>query len=301
VEVLTFINRAMRYAKRVSRGFCTAQSKHRFFISELAMLTGLDVPGASFETADGSRLRLHAEGVSLGLWQGTYEDRASIRVCTDFLRPGDIAIDVGANIGHFTVAIGNAVGCSGRVISIEPNPRAHRRLQENVRLNGLHNVTCERVAMCRDDGTIARFFVPRRTSGEGALSAKSTYTRFEEFDVLCRSGERLLSELGLQGQPLALMKIDVEGHEADVLEGFGATLTQFDSIMFEYDVGNFRAAGHSPEEVLDVLSTYGYRVYFCDPDAGEARHSRPDLTGADLVAVRDPAVFRARTGYDLAE
>ena len=300
-DVLTSINRAMRYAKRVSRGFCTAQSKHRFFISELAMLTGLDVPCASFETADGSRLRLHAEGVPLGLWQGTYEDRTSIRVCTDFLRPGDIAIDVGANIGHFTVAMGNAVGCSGRVISIEPNPRAHRRLQENVRLNRLRNVTCERAAMCRDDGAIAPFFVPTRASGEGALSAKLTYTRFEKFDVLCRSGERLLSELGLLGQPLALMKIDVEGHEADVLEGFGASLDQFGCIMFEYELRNIRAAGNSPGEVLDVLGRYGYRVYLCDPDTREARHPHPDLTGADVVAVRDPTVFRARTGYSLPE
>lgn len=187
------------------------------------------------------------------------------------------------------------------MISIEPNPRAQRRLQENVRLNRLRNVTCERAAMCRHNGAIARFFVPRRASGEGALSAKSTYTRFEEIDVLCRSGERLLSELGLLGQPLALMKIDVEGHEVDVLEGFGATLTQFGCIMFEYELGNIRAAGHSPGEVLAVLGKYGYRVYSCDPDTREARPPRPDLTGADLVAVRDPTVFRARTGYSFAE
>jgi FkbM family methyltransferase len=295
-----FAKRAMRYTC-LRRRFCSARSKRRFFISELAMLTGVDVPWASFETADGSRLRLHAEGVSLGLWQGTYEDRRSIQVCTDFLRPGDLAIDVGANIGHFTVAIGNAVGRSGRVISIEPNPRAYGRLQENVRLNRLRNVTLERAAMCRDDGATARFYVPRRCSGEGALSAKPNFTRFEEFDVLCRSGERLLSDLGLLGRPLALMKIDVEGYEADVLAGFGATLTQFDCIMFEYDVGNARAAGHSPEEALDFLGAHGYRVYACDPDAGEARHARLDLTVADLVAFRDPTVFKARTGYHLAE
>lgn len=299
--MLTLINRAMRYAKRVARGFCAAQSKHRYFIAELAMLTGLDVPWASFETADGSRLRLHAEGVPLGLWQGTYEDRTSIRVCTDFLRPGDIAIDVGANIGHFTVAMGNAVGRNGRVISMEPNPHVHRRLQENVRLNRLRNIVCGRVAMCRHDGAIARFFVPRRASGEGALSAKPTYAHFEEFDVICRSGEQLLSELSLLGQPLALMKIDVEGYEADVLEGFGATLPQFGCIMFEYDLGTFRAAGRRPEEVLDVLGRYGYRVYSCDPDTREARPPRPDLAGADLVAVRDPSIFCARTGYRLAE
>lgn len=301
MDVITVINRAVRYAKRVCKDFFSARSKCRFLISELAMLTGVDVPYASFETADGTRLRLHAEGIPLGLWQGTYEDRASVKVCTDFLRPGDVAIDVGANIGHFTVAIGNAVGFTGRVISIEPNPRAHRRLQENVRLNKLHNVTCERVAMCRDDGAIARFYVPRRASDVGGLSVKSTHSRYEEFNVACRSGERFLSELGLLGHPLALLKIDVEGHEVDVLEGFGATLTQFGLIMFEYNLGNTRSAGHTPGEVLEVLGRHGYRVWSCDPDAREA-NPRPDLTrAADLVAIRDPTTFCSRTGYRLIE
>ena len=290
-------SRAMHYAKRVCRDFRMARSKRRFLISELAMLTRVDVPWASFETADGSRLRLHAETIPLGLWQGIHEDRHSVRVCTDFLRPGDVAIDVGANIGHFTVAMGSSVGCTGRVISVEPNPRTYRQLQENVRLNRLRNVTCERAALCRDDSVIARLYVPRRVSGEGALGAKPRHTHLEEFDVICRSGERLLSELGLLHHPLALMKIDVEGYEVDVLEGFGDTLTQFGCIMFEYEPANIHNAGHGPRDVFDVLGRYGYRAYSCDSDIREARHPNLDLATTDLVAVRDRAIFCARTGY----
>lgn len=288
-------------ARRVCQGFRTAHSKHRFVISKLAMLSGVDVPWASFETADGSRLRLHADYIPLGLWQETYADRLSIQVCTDLLRPGDIAVDVGANIGHFTVAMGNAVGRNGRILSVEPNPRTNRHLRENVRLNQLGNVTIECVAIGRADDDDACFYVPRRCSGEGALGTKPKFAHYDKFQVVCRTGERLLENQGLLGQPLSLMKVDVEGYEVEVLEGFGATLSQFDCILFEYSVDNIRDAGHSPGEVLDLLGRFGYHVYACDPDARGVRPPRPDETMADLVAVRDATSFCARTGYRIEE
>lgn len=209
--MVTLTRRVVRRATREYEGIRKARSKPRFLFARFVMLTGVDVPWASFETADGSRLRLHAEGIPLGLWQGTYGDRDSIKVCTDYLRPGDVAVDIGANIGHFTVAMGNVVGRNGRVLSVEPNPRTNRHLRENVRLNHLSNVTCDCVAMSCEDGTVACFYVPRRDSGEGALGAKPKFAHYEQFDVVCRSGERLLEDRGLLGQSLALMKVDVEG------------------------------------------------------------------------------------------
>ena len=269
--------RIRRFAREFSRGYVRAPKKTRFVVSEAVLRTGRDVPFASFTTPGGSRLRLHAEPISLGLWRGSVTDEGpDVRMCLDRLRAGDVALDVGANIGHFTVAMARRVGPDGLVVSIEPNPATFRRLQENVRLNRLRNVTCIRAALTSVDGSTASFFVPGRLSNEGALGRKSLDCRYEKLQVECRSGANLLSELNLSDRPIAVVKIDVEGYELSVLQGFGAALQHVGAVVFEYVRENQRHAGIEGVGVLNYLREQGY-IVDCDPST----------EAGDFIAVRE--------------
>ena len=69
-----------------------------------------------------------------------------------FLKPGDVVYDVGSNIGLFSVFAAKKVTGQGRVLAFEPNPETCRYLQENIRLNGLDNLSAFQVALGNSSG-----------------------------------------------------------------------------------------------------------------------------------------------------
>src|SRR6266496_451229 len=71
-----------------------------------------------------------------------------------FLRPGDVFVDVGANIGLFTLIAASRVGPTGKVIAFEPTSETYERLVGNVRLNRLRNVDCVRSALSDHSGEL---------------------------------------------------------------------------------------------------------------------------------------------------
>ena len=70
------------------------------------------------------------------------------------IRPGDVVVDLGANVGYYTILRGKLVGEIGRVYAFEPDPVGFEILRRNVRLNGLHNVVLEQKAVSSKPGLI---------------------------------------------------------------------------------------------------------------------------------------------------
>jgi FkbM family methyltransferase len=132
--------------------------------------------------------------------------------CRNFLQPGDMAIDVGANIGIYTKLFSDCVGPSGSVHAIEPIPDTFGYLRHNVTKLGLKNVYLYPLAATNRNG-IARMSVPlwhrgRKNIYEAHLDDSGDIsTRLSRLDDL------------FAGMKPSFIKIDVEGHEAEVLEG----------------------------------------------------------------------------------
>lgn len=130
---------------------------------------------------------------------------------------GTAAVDVGANIGIHTLVLSRCVGDNGRVYSYEPNQDLCERLRENVKLNGIENVSL------------------RNRGAGGADSMLRFQSRQDEFNIgLGRFGKRGLveipvvkldSDLHIEGK-ISLIKIDVEGMELDVIRGASALLQE---------------------------------------------------------------------------
>ena len=107
----------------------------------------------------GIRMRLFFESKMCKLIYFDDFEKAEQRFINKFLRPGDIFVDVGANIGLFTLIAAKLVGKRGHVYAFEPSSRIHQRLIDNIKLNNLTNVSCYQLALSDRDGE-AILYVP---------------------------------------------------------------------------------------------------------------------------------------------
>jgi len=136
-----------------------------------------------------------------------------------FLKPGDVAVDVGANVGLYTVLLARTVGSQGLVIACEPGGRNFEHLGENLKLNGLTNVRLFRKALGNTSGQ-AKLYASTVIGNSSLASGKNGNAVAEDVELI--EGDRLIAQENLP-VPRAL-KIDVEGFEYAVLKGFERTL-----------------------------------------------------------------------------
>lgn len=134
-------------------------------------------------------------------------------------KPAGLFIDVGANIGLFTVAFSRFFD---RTLAIEANPQTFAILQANVLLRELSGVTCLRLAASNSNHN-SILFVPADGNLGGATMNPHQHQSPKTFDIACRPLDEIIEEYGGE-TPVGLVKIDVEGHELNVLQGAQKTL-----------------------------------------------------------------------------
>jgi FkbM family methyltransferase len=149
-----------------------------------------------------------------------------VRVLQRQLPVGGVFLDIGANIGIYSLIAANIVGEQGKVYSFEPSPREFGRLIENVKLNSVHNIECINVAVGANSGTSTLFVNPLITSTNYVVPPP---------DILSGSGENTVEVQRLsidefveekQIDRVHCIKIDVEGYENYVLEGMAGTVAR---------------------------------------------------------------------------
>lgn len=184
------------------------------------------------------------------------------------LHPGGVFVDVGANIGYYTLLGASLVkgGQGGRVISFEPSPYANARLKETLLANNLSHVDLHPVALGETSATLPLYLPsqagnhsPTMTVNEGGEAVPVPVRRLDE----------CLRESGVD--QVDLMKIDVEGFEPNVLKGAGDYLSQgrIRAILCEFNDFWLRKNGSSPDELRKMLTDYGYRMAGNPADFGK--------------------------------
>lgn len=181
--------------------------------------------------------------------------------CTNLLRailrPGDAFVDVGANIGYFTLLASVLVGRNGEVIAVEPNPGARARLERNVSLNRLTNVRVVEAALSDRAGELTLHLGPADNSGLSSFRVPRDSAR--SIAVAVRTLDSLVT---LDARPRAIVKIDVEGAELQVLRGMRETLRRArPDLIVEISPQFLTELGSSVSELLDLLGAAGYTGY----------------------------------------
>jgi FkbM family methyltransferase len=191
------------------------------------------------------------------------------KLLTRLVVPGMQVLDVGANVGLYSLWVAKCAGEKGRVVAFEPVPLLFEGLAESCKRSGLSNIECMNFALGTDDG--AALMVERAfNSGDGRMSAAGSVAREVRVEV------RRLDSL-LPGRTFDLIKIDVQGYELNVLRGMEKALegNRQVRILFEYWPDGLRAAGTNPADLIAFLQGKGFSLY---ADAPQDRfvEVRPD-------------------------
>ncbi|WP_394432022.1 FkbM family methyltransferase [Streptomyces sp. SGAir0957] len=190
------------------------------------------------------------------------------------LRPGDVFVDVGANIGVFSVLGSRLVGSAGRVVSIEASPAFHRRVRQHARLNHCDNIRSVNTAVSDEHKKLTFILASSQNMGANSIvpydgPAESTF----EIEAVP------LAEL-LAPDEVArarVIKIDVEGAEGSVVRGLApllGELRQDVEIAVEITPERMEQLGDRAEELLETMREHDFHVYRLPTDYAAAGYPR---------------------------
>jgi len=207
-----------------------------------------------------------------------FRQAGEIRALLAHLRAGDTALDVGAHKGRYTYWMRRAVGAGGRVVAFEPQQRLAAYLQDAVARLRWRNVTVRPCAVGEAVGTATLHVPGSRGVSAGASLDSAAYAQGSPLHLTCEvtTLDRETEGLGR----VALVKVDVEGHEWQVFRG-AERLLRRDAPVLLFECERRHLTGHAMADVFGWLEGLGYEGAFFAPVA-----LRP-------LAAFDPAVHQA--------
>jgi FkbM family methyltransferase len=183
--------------------------------------------------------------------RGEFHDWDTAKFITKFLRAGDSFVDVGANIGLYTLP---AAAKKARVVSVEPSFRNRERLEENLRINGITSVRVEACALGEKAGEMA--FCDADALAHVELAGNGPRVPVHTLDSILPEGE------------ISLLKVDVEGFELSVFQGAENAMRagRLPVILFEMN-HLYERYGVTAADIFGFLRSRGYQIARYEHDA----------------------------------
>lgn len=194
------------------------------------------------------------------------------QIIKNILKPGFVFVDIGANIGYYSLLASTIVKDEGKVIAFEPEPINFRTLRENVRLNNFCNIICEQLAISDKDETKYLFIDSQNAGGhhlyDSKDGAKAIAVKATSLDAYCDN----------KFKKLDLIKMDIQGYEPIALRGMRKQLElNYDIKIFtEFDPNLIQSAGESPRDFLSEIYSHGFNIMIVDEHEKKLKESQID-------------------------
>jgi FkbM family methyltransferase len=164
-------------------------------------------------------------------------------------------IDVGANIGFYTLEIVNAVGPSGRVLAIEASPKLTKTIERHLKENNISNVTIVPFGVAESSGSAA-LTLPKNAH-DGMLTLGKVEGTVED-QISLRTIDDIVEEQNVSS--IDFIKMDIEGSELSALKGATKTIERVrPPILIELNEQALNGCGASTAEVKGLLHSMGYQ------------------------------------------
>jgi FkbM family methyltransferase len=207
------------------------------------------------------------------------------------VRPGTQVVDVGANIGLYSLLLAQLVGRSGSVMAFEAEPNLFAILRENCAINGATNIVAFQCALGRANALASfqrsAFHSGDNRLGDALVGHEAVEVKVERFDDI------------QPGSKPDFVKIDVQGHELAALTGMERSLSARPNVrvLFEFSPAALRKAGTSPELLLEFFHERDFELYETQGGHLKRVHDSQQLISrldgkryTDLLASRDAVV-----------
>ncbi len=170
------------------------------------------------------------------------------------VKPGDLLLDIGANLGWYSVLFDRLGEGRARVFSFEPDPQNYRLLERNLSLNDARSVTALSTGLSSRDDQATLYRYSEKNLG------KHSMLRLPDLDdgiaVETQRLDTLLAERNLASAPIKLIKLDVEGYELEVLRGAKQALERTELVVMEYSPRYYST--YEAERIRRVLTSAGF-------------------------------------------
>lgn len=230
-----------------------------------------------------------------GLWAYTrlylagkrLADRGARRFLESRVEPGMVILDIGANVGFYSLFFARLVGAAGRVYAFEPDPLSRRILEGRKHAAGLSNLEIAPVALGDREGRVTLYCNPTNRA-DNRLHDSLQAPGVEAVNVPLTTLDTFCAERGITR--VDAMKMDVQGAEVAALRGMRETMRKTPPrwLFLEFEPELLQSAGASPAELWALLDEFGYDP-FAVGDDGEAN----PIAASD----REGLARRYATGY----
>jgi FkbM family methyltransferase len=214
----------------------------------------------------GHRMQTNPDYIDLIKGQG-YE-KGTTKLFTELVKEGMNVVDIGANIGYYTLLAARRVGPHGRVYAFEPEPQNFKLLTENLRLNGYKNVIAVQKAVSNKSGTVS-LFLGMRGSGTHSLVSTRDYSK-EAIGIEAVTLDEFFEKAGTPD--IHVIKMDIEGWEMEALDGMRRLIMRNSplKLVVEFYPWGLLGRGMRPLALTSKLMELGFALSVIDEETGQA-------------------------------
>jgi FkbM family methyltransferase len=258
-----------------------------------------------FHLPRGIDIRLYPYGeIAEFLFYHRWFERTELDLVAGFLTPGMRVIDVGANIGLYSIVADRLVGARGRVWAFEPSSKTYQWLLDNLRVNGCASVIPIKLALseCGEElalqsdpwfGDAYRYLARRNATASTPSASHAGGPGTERVTTVTLDDYAETHDI----RNVDFIKVDIEGWEYPFFRGARHVLTQNRNvvIMFENSPDWYARAGYRPQNVFALLGELGFGLYSWHQRQLRWDDSESSVTAAEMVwATRDRRRLPAR-------
>lgn len=219
--------------------------------------------------------------------EGCYEPN-ELYFLSGILKSGMCMVDVGANIGIYSLFAARLVGEKGLVLAIEPSSREYKRFLQQIRRNKLRNIRVRKLALFNKSADTILSVADERHAGHNTLStfAYDEVKLLKKEKISCDTLDNLIKEEKIR--KIDVIKIDVEGSELFTLYGAKKTIVKNKPvIILEISNRNLEKSGVNPDKLLSFLTSLSYRIFKFNKFSGrlEKCRNKVQLESENIIAI----------------
>jgi len=240
-----------KYAVKILSGhrigkFYHVRTAHNFIISHLK---------TTFAEVDGHKMFLDSkDSLNLSV-KGIYEPLQTELVKKE-IKKGDVVLNIGANIGYYTLIFAKLVGDDGKIFAFEPAPTNFSLLKKNVEINSYKNVVLVQKAVSNKTGKLKLYL------SEDNMGDHRIYNSYDNRESIEIEAVRLDDYFKNYRAGINFIKMDIQGAEYGAIQGMLNLLKENNlKIIMEFWPSGLKRFGIAPAECLELLVEFGFRLF----------------------------------------